>query len=138
VLIVAVYFELFSTVLVDGVVDHKEIVGISDQTSRTLLVITPWGVSIEDPSLITLFQSQGLNLTVNETLDRQMQSLGYSQILYLGGIRVSSNDPVNGLSQGETLSYFVTRDDFNKLIINGSVSYEVDRFQKATIREVHD
>lgn len=137
-IVAVVYFTSFSAVLVDGVVDHKAVVGINDQVSRTLLVITPDGLIVKDPSLVDLFQGQGPNLTINETLDRKMHNQGYSQILYLGSIRVSTNDPMNGIGQGETLQYFMNRDDFNRLTINGSVSYEVDRFQGATITKVHD
>jgi len=133
-----VYFTSFSAVLVNGVVDHKAVLGMNDQTSRTLLLIIPDGVVIKDPALLDLFQGQGPNLTINETLDQKMHNLGYSQIFYLGSIRVSTNDPVNGVGQGETLQYFMNRDDFNRLIINCSVSYEVDRFQGATITKVHD
>lgn len=120
-----------------GVVDHKVVVGMNDQASRTLLFIIPDGVVIKDPALLDLFQGQGSNLTINETIDQKMHNLGYSQIFYLGSIRVSTNDPVNGIGQGETLQYYMNRDDFNRLIINRSVSYEVDRFQGATITKVH-
>lgn len=137
-IVMVVYFTSFSAVLVNGVVDHKAVLGMNDQTSRTLLLIIPDGVVIKDPALLDLFQGQGPNLTINETLDQKMHNLGYSQIFYLGSIRVSTNDPVNGVGQGETLQYFMNRDDFNRLIINCSVSYEVDRFQGATITKVHD
>jgi hypothetical protein len=136
--VAVVYLTSFSTILVNGVVDHKAVLGMNDQASRTLLLIIPDGVVIKDPALLDLFQGQGPNLTINETLDRKMHNLGYSQIFYLGSIRVSTNDPVNGIGEGETLQYFMNRDDFNRLTINDSVSYEVDRFQGATITKVHD
>jgi len=136
--VAVVYFTSFSAVLVSGVVDHKAVLGMNDQASRTLLLIFPDGVVIKDPALLDLFQGQGPNLTINETLDRRMHNLGYSQIFYLGSIRVSTNDPINGIGQGETLQYYMNRDDFNRLTINGSVSYEVDRFQGATITKLHD
>ena len=136
--VAVVYVTSFSTILVNGVVDHKAVLGINDQASRTLLLIVPDGVVIKDPALLDLFQGQGPNLTINETLDQKMHNLGYSQIFYLGSIRVSTNDPVNGIGQGETLQYYMDRDDFNRLTINDSVSYEVDRFQGATITKVHD
>ena len=136
--VAVVYLTSFSAILVNGVVDHKAVLGMNDQASRTLLLIIPDCVVIKDPALLDLFQGQGSNLTINETLDRKMHNLGYSQIFYLGSIRVSTNDPINGIGQGETLQYFMNRDDFNRLTINDSVSYEVDRFQGATISKVHD
>jgi hypothetical protein len=136
-IVAVVYLTSFSAVLVSGVVDHKAVVGINDQASRTLLVITSGGVVIKDPALVDLFQGQGPNLVINETLDQKMHNRGYSEIFYLGSIRVSTNDPVNGIGQGETLQYYMNRDDFNRLTINGSVSYEVDRFQGATITKLH-
>lgn len=134
--VAVVYLTSFSTVLVSGIVDHKVVVGMNDQASRTLLLISPGGVIIKDPTLLDLFQDQGPSLTINETIDQKMHNLGYSQIFFLGSIRVSTNDPVNGVGQGETLQYYMNRDNFNRLIINRSVSYEVDRFQGATITKV--
>jgi len=38
--------------------------------------------------------------------------------------------------KGDTLAYFVSRDDFNKLRIRDKVKYEAARFQPATIKRL--
>ena len=60
----------------------------------------------------------------------------YSEINYLVSIRVSSRDPINNLEENQTPAYFVSREDFNTLEIGYKVTYEVERFQTATIKRV--
>ena len=137
-LVLVVYLLAFSTVTVDGVVDHRVITGIANQTQYTLVMITPWEVQILDPSLNNLFQGKGLNLTVDEALEQQLLNHGYSEIGYQTSIRVSSKDPVNHLEPGDTMGYLVKRSDFNVLRMGASVEFEVQKGKTLWIADVHD
>lgn len=62
--------------------------------------------------------------SINKSLEDEMKTK-YSTIYYLVSIRVDSKDPVNHLEEGDTLAYFVSRDDFNRVKIEDKVEYEV-------------
>lgn len=137
-LILLVYLLAFSTVTLTGVVDHKAITGIANQTQYTLVMITPWEVQVLDPSLSDLFQGEGLNLTVDEALEGELLNHGYSEIGYQASIRVSSKDPVNHIEPGETMGYLVKRSDFNAMPMGASVEFEVTKGKSLWISHVHD
>lgn len=136
-LVLVVYLLAVSTVTVAGVVDHKVITGIKNQTQYSLVMITPWEVVVKDASLTDLFQGKGLNLTVDAALEQEMLNNGYSEIGYQASIRVTSSDPVNHLQPGDTLSYLVKRGDFNVLPIGASVEFEVRKGDALHIADVH-
>lgn len=137
-LVFVVYLLAFSTVTVEGVVDHKAITGIANQTQYTLVMITPWEIQILGASVSDLFQGKGLNLTVNEEFEQELLNRGYSEIGYQASIRVSSKDPVNHLEPGDTMGYLVKRSDFNVLPMGASVEFEVEKGKSLWITDVHD
>ena len=137
-LVLVVYLLAFSPVTITGVVDHKAITGIANQTQYTLVMITPWEVQIIDAYLGDLFQGKGLNLTVDEAFEQEMLNHGYSEIGYQASIRVCSEDPVNHLELGDTMGYLVKRSDFNVLQMGASVEFEVEKGKSFWITDVHD
>lgn len=136
ILAFATYVLVFSTITVSGVVDHKTIVGMRDDCQYTLLVIVPWGFQVKDSALQSLFSDKDANLTIDESLEWVIRSCGYAEIRYLASVRLSTGDSVNDIEPGETLAYFVKRDDFNKLGFIDDHTIRVEKFEIATIRNV--
>ncbi len=137
-LIMVAYVLTFSTVTVQGTVDHKTITGTKDNIEYTLVVFTIASFEIRDPGLEPLFSNHDANYTVTQAMEQEMLNLGYSEINYFADIRVISEDPVNHVEPGELLEYSVKRTDFNSLRIGEKMSFEVEKMTSATIREVHD
>jgi len=135
--IMVAYVIAFSTVTVEGTVDHKTIIGTKDNVEYTLVVFTLGDVDIRDPALEPIFKDNDANITVTQAMEQEMLNLGYSEINYLADIRVISEDPVNHVEPGELLAYSVKRTEFNSLIVGETVSFEVAKMTSATIREVH-
>jgi len=131
----ATYYYVFSPVIVEGVVDHKGITGEKDGTTYSILLNTPEGIIVEDENYAQFFSEKDRDAFINETLDYKMKT-EYSEINYLVSIRVTSRDPINNLEENQTLAYFVSRENFNALKIDDKVTYEVGRFQTATIKQV--
>jgi len=131
----ATYYYVFSPVIVEGVVDHKGITGEKDGTTYSILLNTPEGIIVEDEDYEHFFSEKDRNAFINETLDYKMKT-EYSEINYLVSIRVTSKDPINNLEENQTLAYFASREDFNALRMADKVTYEVERFQTATIKQV--
>jgi len=130
---VAGYYWFFTPVIVEGVVDHKAVTGTKDTTIYSVLLNTDSGIVIKDKDYEGWFSDEEMNAFVNNSLEDEMRA-EYSEIYYLVSMRVTSEDPINNLEEGETLAYFVSRDAFNKLGIGDNVRFEVDRFQTATIK----
>jgi len=131
----ATYYYVFSPVIVEGVVDHKGITGEKDGTTYSILLNTPEGIIVKDEDYEQFFSEKDRNAFINETLDYRMKT-EYSEINYLVSIRVTSKDPINNLEENQTLAYFASREDFNAMKIGDKVTYEVERFQTATIKHV--
>ena len=136
-LILVAYVITFSTVTVEGTVDHKTIIGTKDNIDYTLVVFTIASLDIRDPALEPLFNNHDANLSVTQAMEQEMMDLGYSEIRYLAGIRVISEDPVNHVEPGELLAYSVKRTGFNSLMVGENMSFEVAKMTSATIREVN-
>jgi len=131
----ATYYYVFSPVIVEGVVDHKAVTGEKDGTTYSILLNTPEGITVEDEDYEQFFSGKDRNAVINKTLEDKMKT-EYSEINYFVSIRVSSRDPINNLEENQTLAYFASRDDFNALKMGDKVTYEVERFQTATIKRV--
>ena len=131
----ATYYYVFSPVIVEGVVDHKAVTGEKDGTSYSVLLNTPEGIIVKDEDYALFFSEKDRNAFVNKTLEDSMKT-EYLEINYLVSIRVSSRDPINDLEENQTLAYFASREDFNAMKIGDKVTYEVERFQTATIKHV--
>ena len=136
ILVFAVYVLAFSTITVSGVVDHKTIVGIRDDTAYTLMVILPGGFQFDEPALESLFLDKDPNVTIDESLEWEIMSCGYPEIRYLASMRLSTGDSVNRIDPGGTLAYFVKRDDFSALKFGESFTFEVEKSESFTIRNL--
>ncbi len=111
-------FEL-SPVIVEGVVDHKTVIGVKDNVSYTLLVNkpaydSPW-ILVKDKDYVDYFSTGYRNAIVSKPLENEMKKK-YSDIAYFVNIKVSSKE--------ETQPYQVSREIFNKLRINSKVKFE--------------
>ena len=137
-LVLMVYLLAFSTVRVSGVVDHKILTGVRNDTQYDLVLMAPGFISIKDHTLDDLFQGQDSNVTINATLEQAILNHGYSKINHLVAITVTSRDSVNHIDPGNGLSYFVKRGDFNSLKIGNSVIFEVEKGKTATIARLVD
>jgi len=122
--------------IVEGVVDHKSVTGVKDDTSYTILLNRPsdegpW-ILVEDKDYEEFFSEEDRHAVINKSLEDEMKTK-YSSINYLVSVRLNSEDTVNNLKEGDTLAYFVNRDDFNKVKIEDEVKFEVSRSAIATI-----
>ena len=136
ILVFAVYVIAFSTITVTGTVDHKTIVGIRDDVAYTLVSMAPLGLTVKQQALVSLFADKDGNVTINESMEWEIMSAGYSEIRYLASMRVSTGDSVNHIDPGGTLAYFVKRSDFNALKLTDSFTFKVEKSESATIRNL--
>lgn len=137
VLLMTSYYWFVATEQVTGNVDHKSITGIKDGTSYTLVSFNPGGLVVKAEDLSDFFVGMDLNMTVTSDLEREIMDHGY-EVHYVGNVRISSPDPVNGLVPGDTRGYFVSsRDDFNRLALGKNVTIGVAHNQMNTIRWVN-
>ena len=120
VLISAVSYLAFRPTKAEGVVDHKTITGTRDSISYTIIIITDTGVIVKDEEFNEDFMGSN---TINETLAHRLDSW-YDEIHYLISVRTGD----------ETVAYFVSREDFNKVDIGGRIRFIVLRFKTTTIR----
>ena len=117
--------------IVKGVVDHKTVTGEMENTSYTILSHKPssddglW-IIVKDNDYEEFFRNQDRDAVINKSVEDEM-SLKYDLINYLVSIRLTSQDNVNKLDIGDTLAYFVNRDDFNKVKIDDEVRFEVSK-----------
>ncbi|MDH3366134.1 MAG: hypothetical protein OEM29_09080 [Thermoplasmata archaeon] len=136
ILVFAVYVIAFSPITVTGTVDHKMIVGIRDDAAYKLVQMAPLGLTVYQQALVSLFADKDGNVTINESMEWEIMSCGYSEIRYLASMRVSTGDSVNHIDPGGTLGYFVKRSDFNALKLTESFTFEVEKSEPATIRKL--
>lgn len=132
---VAISYYSFSPVVVEGVVDHKAVSGEKGHIVYSIVLNTPEGILVKDKDYEALFLEKDGDLLVNESLENELKT-EYSKINYLVSIRLSLEDPVNRVAEGEALAYFVSRDDFNEMRIGYKVKFEVARFQSATMEKL--
>lgn len=135
-LVFAVYVIAFSTITVTGTVDHKAIVGIRDNGAYTLVTMAPLGLTVKQQDLVSLFADKDGNVTINESMEWEIMSCGYSEIRYLSSMRLSTGDSVNHIEPEGTLGYFVKRSDFNALKLTDSFTFKVEKNEPATIRNL--
>ncbi|MCD6236082.1 MAG: hypothetical protein J7J94_03740 [Thaumarchaeota archaeon] len=102
-LILSAYFW---PVVVEGFVDHVGVVGMRNGVARTIFMITPHGIVVKDENLGRLLaenQSHSFN-EILKKLDRE-----YEKLYCVLSLRLTTSDPLNDLSPGETLAYTVDR-----------------------------
>lgn len=119
IVIVSIYY-IFKPITAEGFVDHKGVTGEKGDVSYTILFVTDSGIIIKDEDYRGLFASF---TQVDESLENELKS-EYAVIRYLVSIRRGD----------ETMAYFVSRDDFNKVDVGDVVRYEIFRFKETKIR----
>lgn len=108
---VAIYFVAFIPEASEGIVDHKTITGTRDQTSYGIVVFTVAGSHFDDKEVRGLFEETDI---VNDTVAGQLEAR-YDEVFYVLSVR--SND--------DTMGYFVSRKDFNKVVPGSLIRFNV-------------
>mgnify|MGYP005643055483 CR=1 FL=1 len=103
-LILSAYFW---PVVVEGFVDHVVVVGIRNGVAKTIFMITPHGIIVKDENLGRLL-AENQSYSFNEILKKLDQE--YEKLYCTLSLRLTTPDPLNNLSPGETLAYIVDRD----------------------------
>jgi len=133
IVIPALVYELaFTPVIVEGVVEWKGITGVKDNTHTEIMRNRPidgeYRILVRDKNYKGFFHDIG-NAEVNESLEDKLK-VDYSNLNYYVEITVDSSDPVNNLEKGCAYGYYVSREDFNKVMIWDKVRYEVSRWSE--------
>jgi len=126
--VLLVYKLALSPVIVEGEVGHKAAEGIKGNTQSTILVSTATTnlnskVLVQDKGYEKFFPKTG-DVFINKSLEDKMKTK-YDKVRYFVSVSVSSRDPVNGIEKGESNSYSVDRDEFNKVKVWDEIKYEV-------------
>ncbi len=119
------YYLFFSPVIEVGTVDHKAVTGVKAFKSHTILLYTSDGIIIKDWNYKKFFSDR--DVIINKSLEDEMQT-DYSDINYLISIR--------SFVRNQTLAYFVSRDDFNKLRTGMTVQFEIEGFERDRIKRL--
>ena len=119
------YYLFFSPVIEVSTVDHKAVTGVKALKSYTILLYTPGGIIVKDKNYEKFFSDR--DVIINKSFEDEMQT-DYSEIKYLVSIRL--------LVKNQTLTYFVTRDDFNKLRTGMTVKFEIEGIQRDRIKRL--
>ena len=82
-------------ITIEGIIDHKTIVGVKDDAVMAILSITPHGVVIKDEDFKWLLVN-----AEKFTLSRVIELLRpkYDEIYCTVSIRLTKGDPLNGLA----------------------------------------
>jgi len=127
---IVIYY--FQPIVVKGVVDHKTLVGVKNGNAKTLLMITPYGIIINDESVKSYVSGGDI---LYEELIRNI-SRYYDEVYCTISIRVSTNDPLNNLGPGETLAYIADAKYFSLLDIGSKVEFVITRLDPLKISRV--
>ena len=121
-----IYYVAFKPVASEGVVGHKTLTGTRDQTSYSIVVFTTAGNHFDDKEVRGLFEETDV---VNDTMVYQLEAR-YDEVFYV--VSVSSED--------DTMGYFVTRKDFNRVVPGSRIRFKVQSPDelKISIKKVLD
>lgn len=120
-------------VTVSGTVEAKGMTGMAGDTSRTILSVQDDGVTVDDATYSALFRDAPVrvNASVAERLSRK-----YRDLSYVVTLRVTSDDPVNGVPRGGSLAYTASREAFNAVTIGQTARFRVARSRLPRIVDV--
>jgi hypothetical protein len=123
---------------VEGVVEHKVINGYYGNTCESIFNAPhpdeSW-ILADDEDFEPFFTPDDKDLYVNDSLKALLEQK-YSNVDYCVGVRLISDDPANDVSQGETCTYYVSLEDFNKVKIDDKVKCKVSRYRFARIDKI--
>ena len=132
ILVIAAYaaylIYLHWPVVIEGVVDHKSLVGVRNGFVRTLLLVAPHAVLVKDEEVASLLGNRSLdpyNFTVNGLLEAIKSR--YDNVYGVVSIRTRYGDPANGLEPGETLGYIIDVELFDHFRLGSNVKVAVTR-----------
>jgi len=137
VIYVAYYAYLHWPVVIEGVVDHKRIVGARNGTAFVILEVAPHGVWFTDKEIIPFLNNTSFD-PYNFTLDGLIEVIKsrYDEVYSTVSIRTKYGDPVNGLKPGETLAYIVDVKYFDLFKLGSNVKVVITRASKVKIVKV--
>ncbi|MFA0823624.1 MAG: hypothetical protein ACC612_12160 [Methanomethylovorans sp.] len=136
-LVLAIY--ILTPVEIEGIVDHKLIIGCNENTCEEILnrphPDAPW-ISVDNKDFEKFFSPTDKNVFVNDSI-KEFLERKYTSINYCVAVQVNSEDPLNDVPKGETFTYFVSIENFNKVKIGNKVKCKVSRYRidKITILE---
>ncbi|WP_094227057.1 hypothetical protein [Methanolobus psychrotolerans] len=123
---------------VEGVVEHKVINGYYGNTCESIFNRPypdgPW-ILAESSDVEKLFSQEDRNLYINNSL-KELLERKYSRVDYYVGIRLISDDPANDAQEGDTVTYFVSMEDFNKIKIGDTIECKISRYRFARIDKI--
>jgi len=113
------------------------VTGVKGDTSYTILLNWPtdgsW-IIVKDKEYEKFFMGEK-NAFVSKSTENEIRKK-YPDIKYIVSIKLDSKDLVNGIDKGEAITYFVSRDEFNKMKIGDKVKFEVLRSRKYMIKRL--
>lgn len=127
------YQYYYQSVIVEGIVDHKAVVGIKNEVTKMILMVTPHGIIVKDRDLerhLTGIEEFKLSKVIN------ILDMYYDEIYCTVSIRTTTGNPLNGLAPGETLAYIIDEKYFDMLKIGAKVKFKIMRLDPLGISEI--
>jgi hypothetical protein len=126
---------------VEGIVESKSINGrMSGNIGEGVLENREFfpgelQVEVENEDFNQFFTPEDKNVYVNNSM-KELLERKYVSVDYYVAVRLISDDPANDVSEGETVTYFTSLDDFNKVKIGDKVKYKVSRYRFVRIDKI--
>ncbi|RLF25533.1 MAG: hypothetical protein DRM97_01490 [Thermoprotei archaeon] len=136
--IYAIYHAyLYWPVVIEGVVDHKTVLGVRDGVVFEILKVAPHGVWFKDKEVISFLGNASLD-PYNFTLDGLIEVIKsrYDEVYCTISIRTRYGDPVNGLKPGETLGYIADIEYFDLFKLGSKVKVAITRASRVKIVKI--
>lgn len=140
-IIILLCFLYFTTpVEVEGLVESKAINGkMSGDIVEGILENRPFPgepwILVESEDFERFFSPEEKNVYINDSL-KELLERKYVSVNYDVAIQLSSDDPVNDVPEGETCTYLVSPEDFNKVKIGDKVECKVSRHRFVKIDKI--
>jgi len=129
---ISIYYYYPTTI--EGIVDHKTVVGVKDGVAKTILLIMPDGtVIIKDENVKQ--HVMGANITSLEKI-KSILHMYYAKVYCTVSVRTLTGDLLNNLAPGETLAYIVSEEHFDMLKIGANVKFEITRINPLKISKI--
>lgn len=129
---ISIYYYYPTTI--EGIVDHKTVVGVKDGVAKTILLIMPDGtVIIKDENVKQ--HVMGTNITSLEKI-KSILHMYYAKVYCTVSVRTLTGDLLNNLAPGETLAYIVSEEHFDMLKIGANVKFEITRINPLKISKI--
>lgn len=140
VMIILALYTIIDYTEVKGTVEIKAINGrLDDHAWESILFSTS-----HDNQIVTLVYNEDLksvfhgeyeNLIINESVN-DLLCTRYKEMDYIVSIHLDSEDKKNGIHKGESFSYLVKREDFNKVKFGDKIIYRVSLLNDWTISKI--